>query len=83
MSRAEQGNLSLAAQDLRYASKLYGAMGDEPQAKALERASEKLLAPSKTAKRGNGMGSALLGGAMAAFKMIAPIAAKAMLPGAL
>jgi hypothetical protein len=83
MSRAEQGNLSLAAQDLRYASKLYGAMGDEPQAKALERASEQLLAPSKTAKRGNGMGSALLGGAMAAFKIIAPIAAKAVLPGAL
>ena len=83
MSRAEQGNLSLAAQDLRYASKLYAAMGDEPQAKALEQASEQLLAPSKTAKRGNGMGSALLGGAMAAFKMIAPLAAKAVLPGAL
>ena len=83
MSRAEQGNLSLAAQDLRYAGKLYAAMGDEPQAKALEQASQQLLAPSKTAKRGNGMGSALLGGAMAAFKMIAPLAAKAVLPGAL
>jgi len=83
MSRAEQGNLSLAAQDLGYASKLYAAMGDEPQAKALEQASQQLLAPSKTAKRGNGMGSALLGGAMAAFKIIAPLAAKAVLPGAL
>ncbi|MFZ9168148.1 pentapeptide repeat-containing protein [Vulcanococcus sp.] len=83
MSRAEQGNLALAAQDLRYASKLYAAMGDEPQAKALEQASNQLLTPSKTAKRGNGMGSALLGGALAAFKIIAPLAAKVALPGAL
>ena len=84
MSRAEQGQFSLAAQDLRYAGRLYGAMGDQEQAKALDQAATLLLvAPNARSKGGNGLGSQLLGGAMAAFKVIAPLAAKAMLPAPL
>ena len=83
MSRAQQGNVTLAAQDLRYAGQLYGAMGDREQAQALEKAADLLVQPDKPSKGGNGLGSQLLGGAMAAFKVIAPLAAKAMLPAAL
>ena len=83
MSRAELGQFSLAAQDLRYAGKLYGSMGDHEQAKALDQAATLLLTPNGRSKGGNGLGSQLLGGAMAAFKVIAPLAAKAMLPAAL
>ena len=83
ISRAEQGNFSLAAQDLRYAGQLYGAMGDRQQAQALDQAAALLLAPNARSKGGNGLGSQLLGGAMAAFKVIAPLAAKAMLPAPL
>ncbi|MEY2749338.1 MAG: hypothetical protein RLZZ168_1354, partial [Cyanobacteriota bacterium] len=39
--------------------------------------------PNARSKGGNGLGSQLLGGAMAAFKVIAPLAAKAMLPAPL
>ena len=83
VSRAEQGQFSLAAQDLRYAGRLYSELGALQQAKSLEEAAVTLLKPSKKAKSGNGMGSALLGGLMAAFKMVAPIAAKAALPGSI
>lgn len=83
VSRAEQGQFSLAAQDLRYAGRLYSELGSLQQAKSLEEAATTLLKPSKKAKGGNGMGSALLGGLMAAFKMVAPIAAKAALPGSI
>ncbi|MFM8975750.1 MAG: pentapeptide repeat-containing protein [Vulcanococcus sp.] len=83
ISRAEQGNVSLAAQDLRYAGQLYGAMGDREQAQALDQAAALLVAPNARSKGGNGLGSKLLGGAMAAFKVIAPLAAKAMLPAPL
>ena len=83
ISRAEQGQFSLAAQDLRYAGRLYGAMGDQEQAKALDQAATLLVAPNARSKGGNGLGSQLLGGAMAAFKVIAPLAAKAMLPAPL
>ena len=83
ISRAEQGNVSLAAQDLRYAGQLYKTMGDREQAQALDQAATLLVAPNTPSKGGNGLGSKLLGGAMAAFKVIAPLAAKAMLPAPL
>jgi len=80
ISRNEQGKSLLAAQDLTYAGQLYGAMGDQPLADELNKASQALTESPKKAKTGNGAGSALLGGATAAFKVLAPLAIKAFMP---
>ena len=80
LSRAEQGNLDGAAQDFQYAGKLYEGLGDREQANTLKRASELLLQPSKTPKSGNGLGTQLVSGALAAFQALAPLAAKSMIP---
>jgi uncharacterized protein YjbI with pentapeptide repeats len=80
ISRTEQGNNQLAAQDFNYAASLYRQAGDLAQASELETASKELLAPPKKAKGGNGLGAQLVGGAMAAFQFLAPIAAKAFIP---
>jgi tetratricopeptide (TPR) repeat protein len=80
ITRSEQGNIQLAAQDLNYAASLYRQAGDLAQASELEKASKQLTTPPKQAKGGNGMGAQLAGGAMAAFQFLAPIAAKAFLP---
>jgi hypothetical protein len=80
LSRAEQGNFIGAAQDLQYAGRLYEGLGDAEQAAALKRASEILLQPSKAAKGGNGLGTQLVSGAIAAFQALGPLAAKAMIP---
>jgi len=80
ISRGEQGKAQLASQDLGYAAQLYGSMGDQTLADALNRASRALTEqPSKT-QSGNGAGSALLGGAATAFKVLAPLALKALIP---
>lgn len=80
LSRAEQGSLYGAAQDLQYAARLYEGLGDTEQANALRRASELLVEPSKAARGGNGLGTHLLSGAISAFQVLAPLAAKAMIP---
>jgi len=80
ISRNEQGKSLLAAQDLAYAGQLYRAMGDQPLADELHKASNALTESPQKNKTGNGAGSALLGGAAAAFKMLAPLAMKALMP---
>lgn len=80
ISRAEQGNLALASQDLRYAGTLYAQLGDQKQAEALTKAAELLIQPTQRPKGGNGIGSQLMTGALAAFQFLAPLAAKTMLP---
>lgn len=80
ISRNEQGKSLLAAQDLAYAGQLYGAMGDQHVADELKKASQSLSAPPKKNNGGNGAGSALLGGAATAFKVLAPLAMKAFIP---
>jgi len=80
ISRNEQGKSLLAAQDLAYAAQLYGAMGDQPLAQELTKASQALTETPKKGKGGNGAGSALIGGAAAAFKVLAPLAMKALMP---
>jgi hypothetical protein len=80
ISRAEQGNLALASQDLRYAGTLYAQLGDQKQAEALTKAAELLIQPTQRPKGGNGIGSQLMTSAMAAFQFLAPLAAKTMLP---
>jgi tetratricopeptide (TPR) repeat protein len=80
ISRSEQGKKELAAQDLAYAGQLYGAMGDSTLAEELDQASKALRETPKSAKTGNGMGSALLSGAASAFQVLAPLALKAFMP---
>ncbi|MEY4840248.1 MAG: hypothetical protein RLZZ374_1156, partial [Cyanobacteriota bacterium] len=81
IARTEQGKTTLAAQDFGYASVLYERMGDAIEAAELKKASELLLEDPKAPKKsGNGIGSQLMGGAMAAFQFLAPLAAKALVP---
>ena len=80
LSRAEQGQLQLAAQDLTYAAQLYSMMGDTSQAEALTQAANLMTQPPTRPKGGNGAGSHLVGAAITAFQMLAPLAAKTMLP---
>lgn len=81
IARTEQGKTSLAAQDFNYASVLYARMGDPIEAEQLKKASQLLLEDPKAPKKsGNGMGSQLVGGALAAFQFLAPLAAKALVP---
>ncbi|MBM5784194.1 MAG: pentapeptide repeat-containing protein [Cyanobacteria bacterium K_DeepCast_35m_m1_288] len=80
ITRGEQGKKELAAQDLAYASDLYGAMGDMILAQDLRRASEAINAPEAKPKKGNGAGSALLSGAASALQVLGPLALKAFIP---
>ena len=80
LSRAEQGNLQMAARDLHYAATLYALIGDTEQAEALNKAANLLTEPPQKPKGGNGAGSHLVGSAIAAFQMLAPLAAKTLLP---
>ncbi|MBM5807493.1 MAG: pentapeptide repeat-containing protein [Cyanobacteria bacterium M_surface_10_m2_179] len=80
LSRIELGNINGAAQDLHEASQLYASMGDSEQATALERASTLLNEPEPSRKTGNNIGGNLASGAIRAFQILAPIAAKALMP---
>ena len=80
LSRAEQGKLQMAAQDLTYAAQLYSMMGDTSQAEALTQAANLMTQAPPRPKGGNGAGSHLVGAAITAFQMLAPLAAKTMLP---
>jgi tetratricopeptide (TPR) repeat protein len=81
IARSEQGKTTLAAQDFAYAGALYERMGDPLDAAELRKASVLLLEDPKAPKKtGNGMGSQLMGGALAAFQFLAPLAAKALVP---
>ena len=81
IARTEQGKTSLAAQDFNYASALYERMGDPIEAEQLKKASQLLLEDPKAPKKsGNGVGSQLMGGALAAFQFLAPLAVKALVP---
>ncbi len=81
IARSEQGKTNLAAQDFNFASVLYERMGDPIEAQQLKKASQLLLEDPKAPKQsGNGMGSQMVGGALAAFQFLAPLAAKVLVP---
>ena len=81
IARTEQGKTTLAAQDFGYASVLYERMGDLIEAAELKKAAELIMEDPKAPKKsGNGIGSQLMGGALAAFQFLAPLAAKALVP---
>jgi tetratricopeptide (TPR) repeat protein len=80
LSRLELGKPEEAASDFRYAGTIYSAVGDQEQAEALIKASQQILEPAPRAKAGNGLGSKLISGAMAALATLGPLALKAMSP---
>lgn len=80
ISRSEQGNIQLAAQDFTYAASLYERAGETETTLQLREASRKLQAGPQKGQGGNGFGSQLVGGAMAAFQFLAPLAVKALIP---
>ncbi|MFM7635976.1 MAG: pentapeptide repeat-containing protein [Cyanobacteriota bacterium] len=80
ISRNEQGNVRLAVADFNYAASLYRARGEESEATTLEQASKALANAPKSPKGGNGAGGQLVGGAVAAIRMLAPLALKVLMP---
>ena len=84
LSRGEQGNESEAAQDLLYAADLLEQRGAQEQSELVRQAVSKWQTnEAGTAKPGNGMGSALLGGALSTLSALAPLALKTLIPGGL
>lgn len=71
--RGELGKKEEAASDFDAAASLYQAMGDTTNAELLQKAALSLKEQPKT-KSGNGAGSALLGTALSAMQMLAPLA---------
>lgn len=80
LCRMAQGKRDLAIQDLTYAGELYAAMGDLSTAKRISVATSAALDHQPKSKKGNGAGSAVLSGAISAFRMLAPLAMKALAP---
>ncbi|MFN9547549.1 MAG: pentapeptide repeat-containing protein [Cyanobacteriota bacterium] len=80
VSRADQGKQEEARLDLDYAAALYERQGDKAEAqRILEAARQMGVEPAKKAS-GNGMGSAMLSGAMGLAQFLAPLALKALVP---
>ena len=78
--RTEQGNLTLAASDLTYAASLYDQAGELETATEIKQSVAKFNEMPSGPKGGNGKGMEAMSGALAAFKVLAPIAAKAFMP---
>ena len=82
LSRGELGNTKGASRDLAYAGELFGEQGDQEKAQQLLEASQKATAvmADTATKRGNGIGSQLLGGALSTAQALAPLALRALSP---
>ena len=82
LSRGEQGKDDLASRDLAHAGQLFADQGDMVKAEQLEQASRRVYdSPDKPgAVNSNGIGSAILSGALSAAQTLAPIALKALMP---
>jgi len=80
--RSEQNKIDLAASDFDYAARLYELSGEAIIAAEIKMASAKLreLKEGNSGKGGNGKGIEAVNGAVAALKVLGPIAAKAFLP---
>jgi hypothetical protein len=80
LSRADQGKQEEARQDLDYAAALYERQGDGEQAKRIQDAARQVAAAPAKKAAANGMGGALLSGAMGLAQFLAPLALKALVP---
>ena len=76
--RTEQGNIEMAAKDLRWAAGLYQQAGDIAAATQMTAAANQLEAPAKKTPGGNGLGSQLLNAGVGVVKMLAPLAMKTL-----
>ena len=82
LSRGEQGDETKAAQDLLHAADLLDSQGATEQSEQIRRAVKMLNAnDSERSKSGNGLGSAVLGGALSTLNALAPLALKTLMPG--
>ena len=82
LSRGQQGDEAKAAQDLLHAADLLEQQGSPEQSEQVRQAVSKLQKnEAEGSKSGNGLGSALLGGAMSTLETLAPLALKTLIPG--
>ena len=82
LSRGQQGNEAKAAQDLLHAADLLDRQGAPEQSEQIRQAVAKLRADEgDDSNSGNGLGSALLGGALSTVSALAPLALKTLVPG--
>ena len=83
ISRNEQAKDDLSAADFRYAASLYEQQGSHEWAEQLQDAADAVSQrrfKNESVNEGKGMGSQLLEGTITGLRMIAPIAAKALIP---
>lgn len=80
ISRQEQGNNSLAAQDLRHAAALVERSGDSRGAEELRAAAATISKPGAKPRGGNGIGGQVLGGIASFASALAPLAMKFLVP---
>ncbi len=82
LTRGEQGKDDLASRDFAHAGELFANQGDMVKADQLREASQRVYdVPNKpNTPTGNGVGSALIGGALSTVQALAPIALKALMP---
>ena len=83
ITRSEQAKDDLSADDFRYASSLYKEQGNIEWAEQLQETADKVSQRrfnENVKNEGKGMGSQILQGTITGLKMIAPIAAKALMP---
>ena len=86
ISRSEQAKDDLAAADFNYAASLYQQQGHATWAEQLDAAADAIgqrRFEDNSTNEGRGIGNELLGGAISGLRMIAPLAAKALMPFAL
>ena len=84
LSRGQRGDEAKAAQDLLHAADLLEQQGSPEQSEKVREAVSKLQADESDASHsGNGVGSALLGGALSTLNALAPLALKTFIPGGL
>ena len=85
LSRGEQGKDDLAARDFAHAGQLFADQGEMAKADQMMEASQRVYEKPNKANlpNGNGIGSALISGALSALsavQAIAPTALKALTP---
>jgi hypothetical protein len=80
ISRQEQGQHQLAAQDLNHAAALLEQAGDPQAAHDLRKAAAAISQPEAKPRGGNGLGGQLLSGAAAMASALAPLAIKFLVP---
>jgi hypothetical protein len=80
ISRQEQGQSQLAAQDLNRAAVLLEQQGDKKSAEELRQAARTIVKAPAKAPGGNGLGGQLLSGMAAMASALAPLAVKFLVP---